>query len=575
MAFYILLFNIILSKKTNRDEQLNSDKDKILISSTDVFEEINEDHNDIIQTNLSIPNNYYNNTNSDNKAQNLFCPYSIYTYNYKSKIHIDFDRLSLVESKIKIPQSSLPSKSNKSKQEQPKEDFEDNCGKQKDIDNMDDIDDDDNEYNIYKNKKVLSLDSYAYIKRFPHNNDYIVYIKDKFYTIYDIETGEKLKTQRTNDTYGYQGVIPFKKGKIFAVGADFLKVFNYNLEQKKLTSVDPNNSYKSYDKAIYVKQITSTYIIICKKTACYLYSLLKYTSEKIIYLKAIIKLLNLKSQYKDLKDVKDIKDTKGDSSILLNMNIDFFSNCKIFTKNEFGLSYKNYIFMVSVPEACITTYFDVSRIWHENIKKYMKRMNIFVNVEKEKKKYYFIWCKDSNVIDIYSKNQINLDLKNKYVIPFNNNNELSERHHLNVANIKEELISFEKDIKLPNNIKIFNIKQCSNSEIVVITKNNEMLIYNFLCNSVTLRINYAQIILEGDLYFLKKIGKGMFLVNLINGNLGIIELKNGKILKELYVDDQICFYVNISDKDNDQTEKNKLNKNILILNESNILSLDI
>ena len=511
----------------------------------------------------------------DNKELNLFCPYSIYTYNYKSKIHIDFDNLSLIESKIKIPQSSLPPKANKSKEEQQKEDLEENCEKEKDMDDIDDIDDNDIECNIYKNKKVLSLESYAYIKRFPHNNDYIVYIKDKFYNIYNIETGEKLKTQRTNDAYGYQGVIPFKKEKIFAVGADFLKVFNYNLEQKKLTSVDPNNSYKSYDKAIYVKQITSIYIILCKKTACYLYNLLKYTSEKIIYLKALIKLLNFKRQFKELKDVKDLKDTKGDSNILLNMNEDFFSNCKIFTKNEFGLSYKNYIFMVSVPEGCITTFFDVSRIGYENIKKYMKRMNIFVNLEKEKKKYYFIWCKDSNVIDIYSKNPINLDLKNKYVIPFNSNNEISERHNLNVANIKEELISYEKDIKLLNNVKIFNIKQCSNSEIVIITKNNEMLVYNFLCNAVTLRINYAQIILEDDLYFLKKIGKGMFLVNLINGNLGIIEFKTGKILKEFYVDEQICFYVNISDKDNDQTEKNKLNKNILILNENNILSLDI
>ena len=91
---------------------------------------------------------------------------------------------------------------------------------------------------------------------------------------------------------------------------------------------------------------------------------------------------------------------------------------------------------------------------------------------------------------------------------------------------------------------------------------------------ITMKINYTKVIIDNNLYFLKKIGKGMFIVNLINGNLGIIEIKCGKILKEFDVDEKICFYINILDID-DEGEKNKLNKNILILNQNNIYILEI
>ena len=260
------------------------------------------------------------------------------------------------------------------------------------------------------------------------------------------------------------------------------------------------------------------------------------------------------------------------------MNEDYFSNCKILSKNEFGLCYKDYIFIISVPDGNIITYFNIYIKGFENIKKYMKRMNITINSKKEKKKYYFIWTKNSNSIYIYNKNNIKLDLNNKFIIPNNNNNEMNERHNLIVINNKEDLISFEKKLELDKNINIFNLKQCSNNEFVIITKNNEMMIYDILCHSITMIINYAEIILENDLdyYFLKKIGKGMFLVNLINKKLGIIEFKSGKILKEFDVDDKICFHIDICEQNEDEEEKkDKLNKNILILNQNNIFLLDI
>ena len=149
-----------------------------------------------------------------------------------------------------------------------------------------------NDYNTEK--------PYAYIKRFPTNNDHLVYVKDKIYNIYNIKTGEKIRTQRTNDISGYQGVLPLSRERIFSGGADFLRIYHYNLYKKELKFVEPNNNYPNYDKTIYVRQITSCYAVICKKTVCYLYNIQKYSSDKIIYLKSIIKLLTLVFKNKDL-----------------------------------------------------------------------------------------------------------------------------------------------------------------------------------------------------------------------------------------------------------------------------------
>ena len=251
---------ILLSKKTIRDEKIDTEED-IFLSSTNCSKELIKYEN--------ITN--YNNSNDiemlDNKYNNIFCPYSIYRYIYKSRIHIDLNEVSLIKTKIKIPQPSTPSK----KDEQLKDNIENNLN------------------NNTNCNKLKFIDSYAYIQRFPKNTEYLIYIKTKFYIIYNIETGEKIKTQRTNDAYGYQGIIPITKDKIFAVGADFLKVFNYNLNRKQLINIEPNNSYPSYENILYVKKIIYIYIVICKKTVCYLYNLLKYTSDKIIYLKSIIK----------------------------------------------------------------------------------------------------------------------------------------------------------------------------------------------------------------------------------------------------------------------------------------------
>ena len=55
--------------------------------------------------------------------------------------------------------------------------------------------------------------------------------------------------------------------------------------------------------------------------------------------------------------------------------------------------------------------------------------------------------------------------------------------------------------------------------------------------------------------------------------LGLIELKTGKILKKFNVDENLCNYIDIINKE--EENKNKLNKNIFILNLYNIYNLDI
>ena len=524
-----LSYNTYLSRKLNRYGKYYP-KDKKLPSTDDSEETSKSKKTKKIDNNSKKSQNY-----------NDFDNYSVFNYVYKNKCRLDLKKLSLTKSKINIPTPTISKKSSKK------------------------ADNDKNNNNTTNSSDYNKGKTYAYIKRFPTNSDHLVFIKDKIYNIYNIKTGEKIRSQKTNDIAGYQGVIPLPRERIFTVGGDFLRIYHYNLYKKELKFVEPNCNYPNYEITIYVRQITSNYVVICKKTVCYLYNLQKYCSDKIIYLKSIIKLLNNKKSFRGITKTDFLEDN------------DIFSNCKIFSKREFGLCYNNFIFLVSVPEGSIITYFDVSisnlLSSFENSKKCIKRMNIIINTKKEMKKYYLVWNENSNLIKLFAKNDKKIDVNDKFIIPSNNNSETQERHNLIVFNNKEELISFEKDVHILDDKIIFNIKQCSNSDIVIITKNNEMLIYNFLAGAIITMINFAQIILEHNLYFLKRIGKGLFLVNLINGMLGLIELKTGKILKKFNVDENFCNYIDILNKDDEN--KNKLNKNILILNLYNIYNLDI
>ena len=351
-------YNTYLSRKLNRFGRVYSRKGRKL-PSTDESEETSKSKNDKKSNNKEIKEKENNNSQSDNNNENDL--YLVYDYSYKYKCRLDLKKISLTTSKIKIPIPPAPPRLKKV-----------NLKKSENIEKSN-ISNNNNKNNINTNPSndYNTEKPYAYIKRFPTNNDHLVYVKDKIYNIYNITTGEKIRTQRTNDISGYQGVLPLPRERILAVGADFLRIYHYNLYKKELKFVEPNNNYPNYDKTIYVRQITSCYVVICKKTVCYLYNIQKYSSDKIIYLKSIIKLLNNKKSFKGI--------TKND----LNINDDYFSNCKIFSKREFGLCYHDFIFLVSVPEGCIVTYFNISNLYcvtnFQYNKKYMKRMNIFIN----------------------------------------------------------------------------------------------------------------------------------------------------------------------------------------------------
>ena len=102
-----------------------------------------------------------------------------------------------------------------------------------------------------------------------------------------------------------------------------------------------------------------------------------------------------------------------------------------------------------------------------------------------------------------------------------------------------------------------------------------MLIFNFVCNTFITTIKYARIILDKELYFLKRIGKDLFLTNLRNGMLGLVGMKTGKILKKFNIDCRfiICADVNVIPRDEDG--EIKYHKHILILNSFDIFSLEI
>ena len=66
----------------------------------------------------------------------------------------------------------------------------------------------------------------------------------------------------------------------------------------------------------------------------------------------------------------------------------------------------------------------------------------------------------------------------------NANQDYNDINNLIVSYNNLEIVAFEKNILLNSNQKVFNIKQSSNYEIIVITINNDIHIYNFLSNSL-------------------------------------------------------------------------------------------
>ena len=476
---------------------------------------------------------------------------SLFKYSYKHKYHADLKRILFAKTRMKIP-APLGKTRPKTIEETEKEMI--------DILN--------NSINNINNNTGEGEEKMAFIKRFPTNRDYVVFVKDNFYIIYNVRTGEKVRTQKTNDAYGFQGIVTLPRERILAVGADFLRVYHYNLSKKELKFVEPNNTYPTYENTIYVRQISSHHVVICKKTVCYLYNIDKMSSDRVIYLKSIIKLLNDKKSFKGI--------VKTD----IDLNEDYFSNCKVFSKREFGLCYRSFIFLVSVPEGGIFTFFDVSNSTNimDNSKKYIKRMNIFLSMNQDLKKFYLIWPENANSVKIYVNQEQRIHKKReRFFIPPSNNTgqEVSERHNLLIINSKEEVISYVRNIFLGPDQRVYNVKQSSNYEVIIITKDNDMLIFNFVCNTFITTLKYARIILDKELYFLKRIGKDLFLTNLRNGMLGLVGMKTGKILKKFNIDCRfiICADVNVIPRDEDG--EIKYHKHILILNSFDIFSLEI
>ena len=477
---------------------------------------------------------------------------SIFKYSYKHKYHADLKRIIFCKTRMKLPAPLMRPSNNQPNYEETEKMM----------------------IGILNNsiKPVNPTDNeeknFAIIKRFPTNKDYVVFVKDSVYIIYNVRTGEKVRTQKTNDAYGFQGIVTLPRERILAVGADFLRIYHYNLSRKELKFVEPNYNYPTYEKTIYARQINSFFVIICKLTACYLYNIEKGASDRIIYLKSIIKLLNCK------------KSIKGATKTEFNINEDYFSNCKILSKREFGLCYRSFIFLVCVPEGGIFTYFDVTGTTNsmDISKKYFKRMNIFLNMKRDIKKFYFIWPENANSIKIYAKNEKKIHRKReRFVIPSSRGTgqETSERHNLLVINTKEEIINYERNIFLNPGQRVYNVKQCSNYEVIIITKDNDMLIFNFVCNTFITTIKYARIILENEIYFLKRIGNDLFLTNLRNGMLGLVGMKTGKILKKFNVDCRIVNSADVCLVPREEDEDIKYHKNILILNSFDIFNLEI
>ena len=143
---------------------------------------------------------------SNNNYNQIISISNIFNYTFKSKYHLNTKKLSLIKSNIKFPKSLTPLKSkhinNKNNSENIKEMYSD--------------------YNNYEK-------SYSYIKIFPENNQYIIYINENIYNIYNVKTGERIRSQKTNDINGFQGVLPLSQERILTFGYNFLRIYHYEL----------------------------------------------------------------------------------------------------------------------------------------------------------------------------------------------------------------------------------------------------------------------------------------------------------------------------------------------------------
>lgn len=280
----------------------------------------------------------------------------------------------------------------------------------------------------------VEKESITKIKQFPLNNNYFVSFHNNYYDIYNRKTGKKLSTQKSNDKFGFQGIVTLPGERILAVGVNFIKAFHYNLSDDNLNFIEIKSDFPTNEKAIYIRLITNNYLLLCKRTLCYIFNIDKNVVEKTLYLKSFLKLLHIKNE--------------------INASKDYFSNCKIFSKNEFGLCYKNLIFLLHAPEGFITSYIELTD-YDLNTKIYMKRM--ILNLEKNVKRFYMFWDKNRSEINVYTKKEKD---KNEEVL----------------MNQERNIILFDKEKK------IYNIKQSSNYEMLVMTQDNDIFIYNFICN---------------------------------------------------------------------------------------------
>ena len=514
----------LLNKKTtrpknNKQEDSNSNKkhqSKVKTSPEKSYNSKNKN-----KSNSNSPLHKNSTDIEENQSSNEKYPKSLNNYIYKNKCRINLKEIDLEKTKIKIPLTPCIKRSKNEKINSPKNNFE-----------------------------------MSYIKKFPGESNYVIYIKDKFFIIFDINTGDKIRTQRLGGRSIYNAVIPLTKQRVFTVGADFLRMYHYDLTKKEIKMIDPNNNYQNYDPCIYVKQVTSSYIIMCKKLVCFIYNLQKFSSDKIISLSVLMKFLNGDKNFKNINDEKKLNYN----------NENKFIKCKVFSKKEFGLCYNDTIFIVSIPEGNIITHFKINdNSLYTKTNKYFKRFTVVINKMKDIKKFYFVWIENLNTLKIFEKNEN----ANK-----NEECELSgDKHVVNFLSNNNDDIILNKELEFNKERIIFNVKQISNSEIVIILKNNEMLVYNFFVGAVITCISYGKIILDNNYYFFKKIGRGLFLVNLNSKKLGLIEFKKGKILKKFYLEDEICIDADICESANKRD--GKINKDIVVMNQLFVYALDL
>ena len=412
----------------------------------------------------------------------------------------------------------------------------------------------------YRNKTLPK------IIRFPTSKDYAVLFRDNCFDIYNSISWKKLSTYKSNNTNGFEKIIALPGEWVLGTGLNFIKSFKFIFNGDESKCNEKNHVFPISEKTIYARAITNKFAIICKNTVCYIYNIDKNGFERIIYLKSLIKLLNNKRYFGEPKNDIDL-------------NEDFFSCCKIFSKNEFCLCYKNLIFFIRVPECYVLTYIDITDNnlnMNQNSKKFVKRIKLVLE-KNIIKNYYVVWQEKTNFLKIYSrKNNLELIGAEKFIISNSDsaNQDYNDINNLIVSYNNLEIVAYEKNILMNENQKVFNIKQNSNYEIIVITINNDIHIYNFLSNRFITTIKYANIILNNGLYFLKRIGNDLFFMNLKSGFLALVGIKTGKILKKFNVDYKPVNDIDICDIPVFNDDRFQYRKHVLLLNSTNMYALE-